>query len=69
MHFSIIKIPDKTVFDEVHYVTDARGVISGSETVRGEHPPLGKLFVIAGMLIFGDNIECYQHYSFLSHLS
>jgi dolichyl-phosphate-mannose-protein mannosyltransferase len=63
MHFSIIKIPDKTVFDEVHYVTDARGVISGSETVRGEHPPLGKLFVIAGMLIFGDNPLGWRFFS------
>ena len=55
LHFAIIKIPDKPVFDEAHYITDARGIISGQETVRGEHPSLGKLFVIAGMLIFGDN--------------
>lgn len=63
LHFSVIKIPDKTVFDEVHYITDARGVISGSETVRGEHPPLGKLFVIAGMLIFGDNPLGWRFFS------
>ena len=63
MHFSIIKIPDKPVFDEVHYVTDARGIISGHETIRGEHPSLGKLFVIAGMLIFGDNALGWRFFS------
>ena len=63
MHFSIIRIPDKPVFDEVHYVTDARGIISGHETIRGEHPSLGKLFVIAGMLIFGDNALGWRFFS------
>ncbi len=63
MHFSIIKIPDKPVFDEVHYVTDARGIINGQETIRAEHPSLGKLFVIAGMLIFGDNPLGWRFFS------
>ena len=63
LHFAIIKIPDKPVFDEAHYVTDARGIIAGQETVRGEHPSLGKLFVIAGMLIFGDNALGWRFFS------
>jgi len=52
LHFAIIKIPDKPVFDEMHYITDARVIISGQETERGEHPSLGKLFIVAGDYIF-----------------
>jgi dolichyl-phosphate-mannose-protein mannosyltransferase len=63
LHFAIIAIPDKPVFDELHYVTDARSVISGHETARGEHPPLSKLGVIAGMLIFGDNPLGWRFFS------
>ena len=63
MHFSIINIPNTTVFDETYYVNDARSVIAGNETARGEHPPLGKLFVIAGMLIFGDNPLGWRFFS------
>jgi predicted membrane-bound dolichyl-phosphate-mannose-protein mannosyltransferase len=63
LHFAIIAIPDKPVFDELHYVNDARGVISGQETARGEHPSLSKLFVIGGMLIFGDNPLGWRFFS------
>lgn len=63
LHFSIIRLPDKTVFDEVHYVTDARTIIDGKETIRAEHPSLGKLFVIGGMLIFGDNSLGWRFFS------
>ena len=52
LHFAIINIPDKPVFDEMHYITDARVIISGQETQRGEHPSLGKLFIVAGDYIF-----------------
>jgi len=63
LHFAIITIPDKPVFDEAHYITDARSVISGQVTERGEHPSLGKLFVIAGILIFGDNPFGWRFFS------
>ena len=63
LHFAIIKIPDKPVFDEAHYITDARGIIGGQETVRAEHPSLSKLFIIAGMLIFGDNPLGWRFFS------
>lgn len=63
LHFSIIRLPDKTVFDEVHYVTDARTIIEGKETIRAEHPSFGKLFVIAGMLLFGDNSFGWRFFS------
>ena len=63
LHFAIIKIPDKPVFDEAHYITDARGIIAGQETIRAEHPSLSKLFIIAGMLIFGDNPLGWRFFS------
>ncbi len=55
MHFSIILIPKEPVFDEIYYVNDARSIIQGEGSQRGEHPPLGKLLVVAGVKIFGDN--------------
>jgi predicted membrane-bound dolichyl-phosphate-mannose-protein mannosyltransferase len=63
LHFAIINIPNKPVFDEMHYVTDARSVIAGQETARTEHPSLGKLFVIGGMVIFGDNPFGWRFFS------
>ena len=47
--------PRDTIFDEAHYVNDARSIINGEGDLRAEHPPLGKLFIIAGIKIFGDN--------------
>ena len=55
LHFSVIITPDYPPFDEIHYVEDARIIISDHMTQRPEHPPLGKLFIVAGMQIFGDN--------------
>jgi len=55
MHFAIIYNPPDTVLDEIHYVEDARRIIEESRTERVEHPPLGKLFVVAGIKLFGDN--------------
>jgi predicted membrane-bound dolichyl-phosphate-mannose-protein mannosyltransferase len=63
MHFSIINIPSKPVFDEVHYLTDARAVIAGQESARTEHPSLGKDFIIGGMVIFGDNALGWRFFS------
>ena len=47
--------PDQTIFDEAHYVNNARSILNGEGDLRGEHPPIGKLLVLAGMKIFGDN--------------
>lgn len=52
MHFSIIMIPDKLLFDEAFYVGDARSIVQGNGTLRTEHPPLGKFFIATGELIF-----------------
>jgi len=55
MHFVIIASPSELILDEKHYVPEARNIIENQEIVRPEHPPLGKLFVVAGIELFGDN--------------
>jgi dolichyl-phosphate-mannose-protein mannosyltransferase len=55
MHFSIILMPDQMVLDEAHYVGDARSIIQDSRDLRPVHPPIAKLFVVGGILAFGDN--------------
>lgn len=42
------------VFDEVYYVKAARLLLRG-ESANNEHPPLVKLFIMVGILLFGDN--------------
>lgn len=66
MHFSIIMIPDKVLFDEAFYVNDARSIIQGQGTQRGEHPPLGKFLVTTGLLIFGDNPLGWRFFSVIA---
>jgi len=55
LHLSTIMLPNQPLFDELHYVPDARVIMQGDITERAEHPPLSKLFIIAGMELFGDN--------------
>ncbi len=55
LHLSIIMQPNQPLFDELHYVPDARVIMQGDATERPEHPPLSKLFIVAGMELFGDN--------------
>lgn len=55
MHLLVITSPAEPMFDEQHYVPDARSIIEGNGTTRTEHPPLGKLLVASGILVFGDN--------------
>jgi len=55
MHFSIITHPAEPIFDEKHYVADARSILQGHDTLRPEHPPLGKLLIVSGVFLFGDN--------------
>jgi dolichyl-phosphate-mannose-protein mannosyltransferase len=51
-HFFAIMRPPTIVWDEVWYVGDARSIISGTGEFRPEHPPLAKLFIVAGEYIF-----------------
>ena len=51
-HVIAIDRPPTIVWDEVWYVGDARSIFSGNGDLRPEHPPLSKLFVVAGDYIF-----------------
>jgi dolichyl-phosphate-mannose-protein mannosyltransferase len=55
LHLSIMMQPNEPLFDELHYVPDARIIMQGDVTERPEHPSLSKLFIVAGMQLFGDN--------------
>jgi len=65
IHFSLITNPPQTVFDEYHYVTDARNIIEKHVSERAEHPPLGKLMVVAGIYLFGDNAFGWRFFSII----
>ena len=51
-HFAAIERPATIVWDEVWYVGDARSIFSSTGELRPEHPPLAKLFIIAGDYLF-----------------
>jgi dolichyl-phosphate-mannose-protein mannosyltransferase len=55
MHLYSINQINKPIFDENYYIIDAKSIIDHQGTLRPEHPPLGKLFIAAGIHIFGDN--------------
>jgi dolichyl-phosphate-mannose-protein mannosyltransferase len=55
MHLILIPFPSETMFDEKHYVPDARSISTNATDLRPEHPPLAKLIITANMQIFGDN--------------
>jgi len=63
MHFSIIMLPEKPLFDEAFYSADGKSIVDGQGTLRTEHPPLGKFFVATGILLFGDNAFGWRFFS------
>jgi len=65
LHFSVIMQPAEVIFDEKFYVEDANSILQGDGTLRPEHPPLGKLFIAFGILIFGDNPLGWRFFSVL----
>lgn len=65
-HFVIVAHPAELIFDEQHYVKDARLILSGGGTERPEHPPLGKLFITGGMSLFGDGPLGWRFFSILA---
>lgn len=54
VHFSIILNPAEPVFDEQHYIGNARSILNGQGDIRPEHPPLGKALVLLNMILLGD---------------
>lgn len=63
MHFVIIANPPELILDEQHYVNDARNIIGEHQTLRFEHPPLAKLFIVSGIKLFGDNPWGWRFFS------
>lgn len=55
LHLATITRPNEPLFDEQHYVPDARRIVTGEGTLRLEHPPLAKLIIAGGIELFGDN--------------
>ena len=54
-HFRL-NSPPEAYFDEgAFYIPAAREYLNGNFLANFEHPPLAKLFMSAGILIFGDN--------------
>jgi dolichyl-phosphate-mannose-protein mannosyltransferase len=51
-HFGAIMQPNSVIWDEKWYVGEARSIVTGGGDLRPEHPPLSKLFIVAGELIF-----------------
>src|SRR5579871_408391 len=50
-------IPDKLVFDEVHYIPASKALIEFSDNLNFEHPPLGKLIFGAFWWVFTDRLH------------
>jgi dolichyl-phosphate-mannose--protein O-mannosyl transferase len=48
-----IGFPPRFTFDEQHFVPNARNYLLGLAD-DNDHPPLGKLFIAIGLLLFGD---------------
>ncbi len=55
LHFVIVDKPASLILDEQYYINEARNIIENHEIQFEEHPPLGKLFIVTGIKIFGDN--------------
>jgi Gpi18-like mannosyltransferase/predicted membrane-bound dolichyl-phosphate-mannose-protein mannosyltransferase len=51
--------PAEIVFDEVHFVGQARHYIHG-EPFLDPHPPIAKLLIAAGILLFGDQASSWR---------
>ncbi len=53
------------MLDEQHYVPEANFIIAGETPDNPEHPPLGKLIIVAGIKSFGDNALGWRFFSVL----
>jgi predicted membrane-bound dolichyl-phosphate-mannose-protein mannosyltransferase len=55
LHIATINNPTDTVFDEYYYTADSYNITQNMGTERVEHTPVGKLFIAAGIMAFGNN--------------
>lgn len=55
LHFVIVANPSSLILDEYYYVREARSISENHTILFQEHPPLGKLLIVAGTKTFGDN--------------
>ena len=63
LHLAIINIPEREyIFDEYHYVRQARSLLSGSK-IPLWHPPLGVYLIASGMALFGDRGVGWRFFS------
>ncbi len=53
------------IFDEAHYIPAVRKLLHG-EATNNEHPPLSKVLIMLGVMIFGDNPLGWRFFSALS---
>jgi dolichyl-phosphate-mannose--protein O-mannosyl transferase len=65
LHFSIITQPTYQVFDEGYNVPEALSILQGKGITNPQQPPLGKLFVVSGIFLFGDNPFGWRFFSVL----
>ncbi|WP_174292942.1 phospholipid carrier-dependent glycosyltransferase [Sphingomonas bacterium] len=61
-----LSVPHKPVFDEVHYVTAARFMLTLQGAANKEHPLLGKMLIALGMTLFGDTPFGWRFFSTLA---
>jgi dolichyl-phosphate-mannose-protein mannosyltransferase len=54
LRFWKLAYPASMMFDEHHFVDNARSYLKAGAD-HNDHPPLGKLLIAAGMLLFGDD--------------
>ena len=55
--------PPSYVFDEFHYIPAAKMLLSRTQNRNWEHPPLGKYFIGAGMVLLGDEPLGWRFFS------
>jgi len=59
LHFWHLGRPNEIVFDEVHFVGQARHYLHG-EQFLDPHPPLAKLLIALGIWLFGDHAWAWR---------
>jgi dolichyl-phosphate-mannose-protein mannosyltransferase len=63
LHFVIVDKPPSLILDEQYYINEARDIIDDHVPKFQEHPPLGKLFIVTGIKLFGDNTLGWRFFS------